>query len=242
MPSRPVVILAGWLGCQPRSLRKYEALYKQLGLQVVIRIATPRMVVEASHSSPYQQDPLPGSIQSLAWEIHGITDKNPCWFFHGFSNGGSFLWEQLRTIAQHTGGTRPVGVIFDSSPANYYNHDNLSKAVSYCAWSERTHLFLKKLWGGSKMTQERQQRALQFWTRLRQDTWNVRQLYLCSRDDDLTPFEDLKELVDERKGIHGEDRIMLRVWQSSPRCAHLLFHPVEYREAARPSFCRVLFT
>ena len=232
MPSRrPRVVLAGWLGCQPRNLRRCEALYKTLGLEVVTCIATPLMVVGASRSSPLLSEAAAphGSIQALAWEVFREVQDNP-WFFHSFSNGGCFVWEQLRMIVEREKGTKPTGVVFDSSPANYQGNNNLSKALSYCTWNEQARIRLQILWGGAKMQRQRQERARLYWDGLSGDAWNTRQLYLCSQDDELTPFEDLKELVKHRQRAFGEDRIWLKDWQSSSHCTHLLQHPDDYRE------------
>lgn len=233
---RPLVILAGWLGSQRRSLRRYAALYEKLGLDVELRIATPAMVVEASRISPYlpKEDAPIDSIQGLAWEVHELTRSRPCWFFHAFSNGGCFVWEQVRKIQLEEATTShqpPLGVIFDSAPANYYGNDNLGKALSYCTWSEQASIQLQRFLGGARMQQQRQDRAKKFWNALRDDeTDSIRQMYLCSHDDQLTPFSDLKELVQHRRQMLGADRVWMNDWESSPHCTHLLHHPDEYRD------------
>jgi hypothetical protein len=236
---RPLVILAGWLGSQPRSLRRYQALYEKLGLDVELRIATPAMVVEASRASPYlpKEDAPVDSIQGLAWEVHESTQARPCWFFHAFSNGGCFVWEQVRKIQLEearatTNHHPPVGIVFDSAPANYYGNDNLGKALSYCTWSEQASIQWQRFLGGARMHQQRQDRAKEFWNTLRDDSTsaNMRQLYLCSHDDQLTPFSDLNELVQHRKQMLGSDRVWLKDWESSPHCTHLLHHPDEYQQ------------
>jgi Eukaryotic protein of unknown function (DUF829) len=234
MPSRrPIVVLSGWLGCQPRSLRRYAELYKGLGLDVVTFIATPHMVVGASQFSPFlsEETARKGSIQALSWDIFQNVQERQFWFFHAFSNGGCFVWEQLRMIVEHQKATQPSGVIFDSSPANYHGKDNLSKALAYCSWTEQAAIRLQILWGGAQMRHEREARARLFWSGLCHDEWNTRQLYLCSHDDDLTHFEDLIELVRHRQVLLGKDRVWLKDWQSSPHCTHLLKHPESYRLA-----------
>ena len=50
--NKPVVILAGWLGCHPRSLRRYDQLYKGLGWDTVIQIASPKSVVTSMSEGP----------------------------------------------------------------------------------------------------------------------------------------------------------------------------------------------
>jgi hypothetical protein len=228
---RPLVVLSGWLGCQPRSLRRYAELYKRLGLDVVTCIATPHMVVRASQSSPFlsEESALKGSIQALSWDIFQNVQERHVWFFHAFSNGGCFVWEQVRMIVEHQSATKPAGVIFDSAPANYHGKDNLAKAFTYCSWTEQAAMRLQVLWGGAPMRQEREARAQLFWNTLRHDEWNTRQLYLCSHDDALTDFKDLAELVRYRQELLGKDRVWLKDWESSPHCTHLLKHPESYR-------------
>lgn len=242
---RPLVVLAGWLGCQPRYLRQYEMLYKTLGIDVVTYIATPRMVVSASRSSPpfLSEGSSPrNSIQALSWKVFRDVQERDVWFFHAFSNGGCFVWEQLRRILQQNNNDnskerhvaeviKPAGVVFDSSPANYQGTDNLDQALAFCTWKDRAVVRIESLLGGASMKQTSQERARLYWDGLVQDEWETRQLYLCSHDDELTCFEEVKKLVLYRQGKFGKDRVVLMDWLSSPHCAHILGHPDEYRES-----------
>ena len=118
---RPVVVLAGWLGCQPKHLRRYKELYENLGWDVIIKIATPPMVVLTSIARP---SPITQEEYSLC--IHNNNNNNnemmtrkkeysmtdvainilrqimisncPIFIVHVFSNGGCFLWEKMRQI------------------------------------------------------------------------------------------------------------------------------------------------
>ena len=240
---RPLVVLAGWLGCRPRNLRQYENLYKGLGLDVVTCIATPRMVVAASRSLPsfLSEDSSPrNSIQALSWKVFQDVQERKIWFFHAFSNGGCFVWEHVHRILEHnnqiierSNGTiiKPAGVVFDSSPASYQGTDNLNQALAYCSWKDQAVVRIESLWGGASMKQTSQERARLFWDGLVNDGLDTRQLYLCSHDDELTCYESLKKLVLYRQGIFGKDRVVLKDWQSSPHCAHILRHPDEYRDS-----------
>lgn len=245
---RPIVVLAGWLGCQPRHLGQYERMYKTLGLDVVTCIATPRMVVSASRSSPpflSEEASPPNSIQAISWKLFRDVEGRDIWFFHAFSNGGCFVWEQLRRILseqqQHDNNkgdaknkraiSEPAGLIFDSSPASYQGTDNLNQALAYCTWKDQAVVRIESIWGGASMKRTSQERARTYWDGLVHDEFDTRQLYLCSHDDELTSFEDVKKLVLYRQGIFGQDRVLLKEWQSSPHCGHILKHPDEYREA-----------
>lgn len=118
---RPLVVLAGWLGSQPKSLRRYQELYRKIGFDVVLTyIAPPHAVVQTVFQS---DDPIlvpPGwpntmnrqqhcvttksaaTIQGLAWDIlRDVAEHHDycsSFYFHGFSNGGCFVWEKLRQI------------------------------------------------------------------------------------------------------------------------------------------------
>lgn len=135
---RPLVVLAGWLGCQPRLLRRYTALYERAGCRVLCRIAPPHTVMrsvygmepvklpsivswrypplDAGSSFPTTTSetialaapapPQAESMQELAWDIlrcihHAPSSSSPV-LFHVFSNGGCFVWEQVRTILRES--------------------------------------------------------------------------------------------------------------------------------------------
>jgi hypothetical protein len=230
MSPKLVVVLSGWLGCQRRNLRRYESIYSDLGADVFSYIATPRMVVAASHSSPYVQEFAveKNSIQELAWEIVRTLRARPKFLFHAFSNGGCFVWEQVSMILEAERMNQPIGIVFDSAPSNYQKNDNLSKALSYCTLEEQAEIQMEIQLGGSLMKEERLHRAKLFWEGLRDHKFSTKQLYICSRDDELTPFQDLEGLVKWRQKIHGTDSVWLKDWRSSPHCAHVISHPKDY--------------
>ena len=108
-----VVVLAGWLGCQPKHLRRYSQLYKQNGWDSLIRICSPKSVVmEAMTTGPTGTDSTlrfssnksvqssSSEIKDLAMntlqELHAIQPSHI--IIHAFSNNGCFLWEWLRFL------------------------------------------------------------------------------------------------------------------------------------------------
>lgn len=257
---RPVVVLAGWLGCHLKHLRRYEALYRKLGFHIVLsRIASPKMVVIAATTltktgTSCKRSVLPSAriqyppttMQELGWEVVEALKKSQCSdvIFHGFSNGGCFLWEQVRAIlnTEHennddremVGSLRSKlrGIVFDSSPAYFMpgEHDELDKALQYCTWYERLQVKLHQ-WSCPVQKEEAKARAIQFWKEMRNDTWDTRQLYLYSHDDLLTQSQPLEELIQHRRALCGNNRIFSRSWTSSPHCTHLRTHQNEYQEA-----------
>jgi len=145
--SRPAVVILGWLGCQPKHLRRYNEMYNRMGWQSLIRIGSPRSVIEAMAAGPSFS--ASGSSQSL--QLHSEIMKDlaintlralhkiqpPYFVLHIFSNNGCFLWEWIRYLLFGQDATpltasdalqmidinhlrqRLIGITFDSSPAYY---------------------------------------------------------------------------------------------------------------------------
>jgi hypothetical protein len=265
MSGRPVVVLAGWLGCQPKALRRYEQLYRQLGFDVLCHIATPGMIVDYTmYKHPIQipdQWPLsssttatatpPSSMQDLAWQILGqIHNQQACtWIFHGFSNGGCFLWDQMRRILMEKDtqeqpakdvlnylSSRTKGVVFDSCPAWFAGNPSALRAgLSYCSLEERWGVLLRfgpsvVLYDGRVETQRRNERCQEFFQWLHEDPLDIPQLYLASHDDLLSDFKYIDELIRHRESVQ-KSPVVKQIWQSSPHCGHLRTHPKEHTEA-----------
>lgn len=257
---RPVVVLAGWLGCQSKSLRRYEVLYQKFGFDVLSRIASPTMVV-SSASAPSAWGTTttdrsrrrknlscrpPTTMQQFGWDVVQELYTSQCSIvvFHGFSNGGCFLWESIRDIlaCAHDDDddyeivrslrSKIVGVVFDSSPAYFMpgESDKLDEALQYCTVQERLQVKEYQLMNPVDLY-DAKLRAAAYWEMMRNDPWDVRQLYLYSKDDALTPYLPLEELVHYRRQLIGNNRIFSKSWQSSPHCTHLLTHQNEYEQA-----------
>lgn len=266
IPGRPLVILAGWLGCQARSLRRYEALYTKLGFGVVTRIATPKMVVmSVLHESPIAlPSEWPGkrrqlaTMQDVAWDALREVDTSQCSavLFHAFSNGGCFLWEQVRNILKTRTEKQEVdsklqaiqsklsGIVFDSCPA-YYSPESVSAllaALQHCTWRERIGAYAQLILHLPTITgyrlSELERRTTEYFESLRNDPSDIPQLYLFSEDDTFAQHGPIEELARHRQRIFGRERILLREWESSPHCGHLLKHPIEY-EAAVSTFAEL---
>jgi hypothetical protein len=137
-----VAVLAGWLGCQPKNLRRYEELYHSLNWHTLSVIAPPTAVCESLELSasqvaslgddkrrPKSWDDLQNhQIRNLASNVlRDIERQFPhCAIFivHAFSNGGCLLYEAIRNILLDQGShycysrlhRKLGGVIFDSCP------------------------------------------------------------------------------------------------------------------------------
>jgi pimeloyl-ACP methyl ester carboxylesterase len=263
MSGRPVVVLAGWLGCQRKALRRYEQLYRQLGFDVLFHIATPTTIVDYTlHTHPIlipdqwplssSTTPTPPSMQDLAWQVlgqlHNLHDQQ-AWIFHGFSNGGCFLWDQMRRIlmekdamelpAQYVLNAlscRTKGVVFDSCPAWFAGNPSALRAgLSYCSWQERLDVLLRfgpgvVVYDGRVETQQRNQRCQEFFQWLHEDPLDIPQLYLAGQEDPISDYQHVDELIRHRESVQ-KSPVMKQIWQSSPHCGHLKAHPKEYTEA-----------
>ena len=288
---KPLVVLAGWLGCHQRSLRRYEQLFAKKGYQVISKIASPTMVAESCFRPlpppalvcppqwPTNVTPLlrsdnvptqPSSMQDFAWDVlQDVHHRNcPYVIFYAFSNGGCFVWEQVRRIlhaaaeAEHHRNEvmhdlqkeqvqvlqnlkhKTAGVVFDSCPSRQLAL--IGFALAFCTWRERWDVaksygidvaFLPPLVSPSKKTTANL-RSVAYYRGLKDDPWDLPQLYLYSKSDMLIPSSVVEELVNHRRHLLGADRIFSRKWESSRHCAHYVDHPEEY-EATLDTFLDV---
>ena len=272
---RQLVAVAGWLGCKPRSLKRYQSIYEELGCDVIVRIPPPSVVVHSAMmfskidktNKTINIPAPPQTMMDLALEtINEICDKQENnlinydeIYLHVFSNGGCFFWEAIYDIIMNNSNDNTLedirkisiiksklkGVIYDSAPANYYitNDDStengislLMDALKYCSPSEQEYL---QQHISSSMKNDQNQvsyrtRALDYWMKMKTfDNVNkdMRSLYIYSKTDRLTPFEDLQDLVRYRKEMFGDDLVHRLIYEDSPHCSHLLTDGKVYHDA-----------
>jgi Eukaryotic protein of unknown function (DUF829) len=283
--NRPLVILAGWLGCHPKSLKRYEQLYRDCGFQTVIsKIATPAMVVNAILHPNYNYNdeveiptplpplPLPpphdwpmnnvpiihnGSMTSMAWDVlREIHQTNYSFLvFHSFSNGGFFLWENIRQIlftygrnnlpaqyqddrirkvSEYVGGINDTigGLVFDSCPS--IDMSKLPLAMQYVSWWQRLetirysgldHLLLPYRPEVAKFAMENATFSV---TALRDSSQFIPHLFLYSENDPLADSTTIDKIIAHRTKHFGVDKTFSKRWESSIHCGHLRCHPEEY--------------
>jgi hypothetical protein len=249
---KPVVVLAGWLGCQPRYLRRYSEMYHRIGWHTIVRIGNPQSVLVAltdgpssdKNSSTTSQSELKHLAINLLQELH--TLQPPQIVLHLFSNNGCFLWEWVRHLlfeqqdvssscfdsaidAQNLK-QKLIGVIFDSAPAHYHgNTSAIPSAFQYLdSPIEKDHLL-----GIAKDLDPQvvKQRFDSYWNGLRSDSTNIPQLYLFSESDALSSAQHIEELIGFRIDVLGKRNIWKHKFSNSDHCAHLLKNPSVYEES-----------
>jgi hypothetical protein len=243
---RPLVILAGWLGCKSQHLNHYARFYESLGIQVLIEIATPTQIFLAAtqkySDKIHHNGSMDNTIQHLARAIiQAANDLNPSFIiFHVFSNGGGFLWEAIRFQLLHrknawTAAARSKihGIIFDSAPANYSDDESLiSNVLDYCEDQDEKTKIQQYL---ERMTEDQlrksKERSQEYWFGMRNCSFPIPHLYVCSKDDKLTPYRHLHELIQHRERLFGKDMIRSLVFDSSPHCQHFRRHEEDYKSA-----------
>lgn len=253
---KPVVVLAGWLGCQPRHLRRYIEMYSGIGWQPIVRIGNPQAVVAALSHGPSSNDQSSSQSEMKIVSLNLLQElrtlQPPLIAFHIFSNNGCFLWEWVRhlifertdwssssSVDSNTVKEKIIGVIFDSAPAYYDgNASEIQTAFQYLdstAEKERLLEITQTL-----DPQLMKQRFDNYWSGLRNDTINIPQLYLYSEHDALTSAQHLEELIAYRTEVMREKNIIWKhAFTESAHCAHLLKYPQEYTESVTQflNFC-----
>ena len=233
---RPLVILAGWLGCQPRSLRRYEELYRARGMQVLRYIAPPSAIFQCT--LPYYTANHKDTVSQPKYEMDELVDRmladleaSGCtaYLFHCFSNGGCFVYERFRQATSKP----PAGIIMDSCPG--FQIHRITIALDYCTWTERLQVawnharYYARAHNHDTWQPHVKRRADEYHDNLLNDPWLVPQLYLYSRDDPLMPYDEVAALAKARKE-RGVD-VHQKLWDNSRHCAHLIDHPEEYEQA-----------
>jgi hypothetical protein len=247
----PIVVLAGWLGCQLRNLRRYQDMYDGLGWTSVIRVGSPQSVLNAMTMGP-TADPtiiqsssemLSSLAISLLTEI--LSLQAPYFAIHIFSNNGCFLWEWIRyllfdideqsssldlsTADIYNLRRKLIGVIFDSAPV-YYNGNivGLPSALRYIPTKEKDHLLQI---ASTIDTHLIKRRFDEFWNGLCNDTTNTPQLYMYSSSDELASAKEIERLIQYRSNLKegsGSNIVWKYNFTDSEHCGHILKYPDVY--------------
>jgi Eukaryotic protein of unknown function (DUF829) len=229
---------------------------------VLPRIAPPHWIVQTCMGQTEHMDEMarqlirdirehikPGEATGIDSPIIAPSEL----YFHAFSNGGCILWDRFRhellvrnEEAENNNKANNElvlssinGVIFDSCPIAELSL--IQEALQHCTWQERAQIVREC--GGLAYLQTENLKVFSetFQTALRMDPLPIHQLYLYSRNDPLTPYEFIHELIEFRRRRQQQQEqslpstssrhdviINAHCWDESAHCAHLLLHPETY--------------
>jgi hypothetical protein len=276
--SPSLVVIGGWLGCNPKHLKPYERLYNSLGFDALSFVASPLCVIDSTIShqnSPQEKIHIPSfeqwpsistnafvdassrksdsKMQALAWKVLGDIHNSEAevFIYHSFSNGGCFLWESICQIlllkdkqdCNHEILTvlerlhdKCKGVIFDSCPAwfgtNQEPSSKLWQALQHCTEEERQRVH--SIYGARIHTVDEGMvdRNLEYFENLTTFPFDIPQLYLYSKNDDLSRHEYISKLIDIRRS-RQKHPVLEKAWERSIHCSHLREHGEDYKKAVK---------
>jgi hypothetical protein len=81
-----------------------------------------------------------------------------------------------------------------------------------------------------ELKKRRQQRCGEFFNFVKEDTFDIPQLYLYSADDHLADYRNIRDVIQHRRA-NGRRIILSKEWTESVHVAHLLKHAEDYTEA-----------
>uniref|UniRef100_A0A7S2UHQ4 Uncharacterized protein n=1 Tax=Attheya septentrionalis TaxID=420275 RepID=A0A7S2UHQ4_9STRA len=256
--TRHHVVLLGWLGCSPQNLKRYASFYRNdvKCSGISIGIADWKSIFLSAFHGPLEQDrPMAALAKTMLQEIENTNCRTT--IIHSFSNGGCFLWEEMRRQMEERASAgqdyqfRVVGMIFDSCPCDLrvaLRHpspsdprDTFDKAMQLCSredqveyqkwrasYEDGSHAE-KMVHGNSNHHNDFHARAEKFWEGWMDNSFIAPELYIFSKNDELTPLQSLKELVVHRQENHGFLLVQSIVFETSGHCAHIKFHPETYK-------------
>jgi|EP01044_Picomonas_judraskeda_P003647 hypothetical protein len=210
-----VVVLLGWTGSSPGVLRKYAAVWNDIGCQTlaacpgVAQLWRPAMVSD--------------QVVSLC---AALTTQSAPLVVHVFSGAASMYLHHIARCCA-SGRLRVAGLVFDSSPVDYTRESGLS-AVREMALAR----FLQPLVAAAGV-------AVEWWSgadkrrQLAQSishaTLQAPALYLyCEEGDDVAPYASVERWATEH-AARGNP-VVRQCWPESKHVSHLQLHETDYRE------------
>ena len=217
------VVLLGWTGSSSSALRKYAAVWNQVGFET---LATCPGVAQLW---------LPAMVRNQVVKLcealtaRTATDGPGVVLVHMFSGAVSMF---LPYIAQccARGRLRVTALVFDSCPVDYTRESGLN-AVSEMALPR----LLKPLVAGAGVTVEWWSGAAkrkQLAESISHPLLQVPALYLyCTTGDEVASHKSVDRWAAEH-AARGNS-VMRQVWPESKHVSHLQLHENEYRKAIR---------
>lgn len=191
-------------------------------------------------------------MQALAWDVLGTIHNSQAYIFvyHSFSNGGCFLWEGMCQIMLSSNAARDRkissaldnlrgrcrGVVFDSCPAWFGSKQGSSselwQALRHCSEGEKRRV--EEVYGDRLkiVSKAMVNRNLEYFENLATFQIDIPQLYLYSKNDDLSKHEHISEMIATR-GSRQKHSVLKQAWEDSIHCGHLRKHNEDYKEAVK---------
>ncbi len=235
-------MLFGWVGSNPRLLRKYAELYLALGISTVYTTTLPTWDLFMSHTA----------VRACAAETLAMLQRNhpnePTLIFYS-SNGGAFVHVQLlsvlaadaRVAAEKASysNVKIAATMFDSAPAflslragsmavsEGFKNPIVRRLAFAVAYTFMALVYAPFISGFGVMSR--------YFQALEADHLKCPSLYIYSVTDRITDPVKLAQHIEERKKRHpiSPNYVRaLRIEAPSPHVSHLLRHPAEYAKAA----------
>jgi hypothetical protein len=255
-----LVILATWMGGQPKHIAKYTALYIQLTPNARI------LLIKATLGSMLYPYPIQRrNIRPAIFPILDVLDEcgykstntapktTPCILLHVFSNGGANSISQLlRVWRQEMDAPLPLnGLIIDSALAVGGFHQNYHgflrslpsnfifkiigpPALLFALFVLETSIALGRYPRPEDMYRDTMldENSMQVGARGENEgVLGKRICYFASTKDATTPFRDVISHAEEAKK-RGWD-VEMHMWDDTAHCNHLGKHEAEYVRAVR---------
>lgn len=238
-PSSPVVIIYGWVGSTPKLLSKYASMFTLLPVQRIYTTTVRNM--DLLH--PNAKSRLIRISHSILNYIQ-ITHPNIPIIFGYFSNGGTFIHEQIINIYRNGKPSQYShvniqGTFFDSAPA-YLSLPAATRAFSEGIKNKflqivvyyTIYLFIMPiifLYYGINRPKE-------YFNNLSNDPLPCPSLYIYSIQDSITEYKPLEEMIYKRQKntdkYPGQSIHILRL-DKSKHVGHLLMYSEEYQKAIK---------
>ena len=226
----PIVVLLGWGHGELKHLIKYSSLFEKHNFTTICQTLSLREMIFAPVKMGNK------SKRNIFKILDQLTKKNkhrPI-FFMCFSQTGCLpLWSITKHLTKNKGHYHIAGTIFDSCPfvLNEQTLDRTANAViNYCnAPNKATKWIIRKaLTGIIYFDTHLEKETKTFHPVLRDNPCLAPQLFLFSKNDDVTNYKDILKFQEDRRNrgvpIHS------KMWSESAHVSHLRLYPEEYKE------------
>jgi hypothetical protein len=241
-PTKAVVLLFGWLGAKPAHLQKYGQMWRARNCSTVAGTLNEFAIL--AKGDPAIDAFVLQAIREVI-PLLRANDRLPL-ILHGFSHGGSMPIERLETLLVLTLATSAMdpdlkmvqqrlklgAEMFDSAPIRMTlgigvrsirgvvpNHFLFFLAVLVSVSLYYCDRLINWFFG-------RPDKPSTYWSHMKTSTVCMRQAYVYSTADTITPYKHLEDMIEARRN-RGAD-VTIRKFHDSPHVQHLRFHPTEY--------------